>query len=733
MSTNTFSADEDAGEDDLLILESNEAAEDDTELTLESNEAAEDDGALVLESNEATGGDDVGMSDNDDEDDMLILESNQCRAAPQRVRGEAFALEANDARAASDDDGVGASTSMDPGTSATPTETRWLVIHRPMVVIRASPSVRAPVLGMRMAGTDVRVVEACDGWLRIAPEGAQDERALWMLLDGRQANIQGPLLRRMQVHEASAIDDARSRMQRVAATVNAGTSERPAARHRLDESVRELLAAQRSLQALPEDVAELERVLICNLICIAHAKMHPASLFDPLSDPSRLSVSPRLAHSRDPDLHRCAWEIVFTASEGARFSSKSAQAKALEKVLENIIALLLIAVTALGWLEFPKPIGSSALIDRLFSGIDARRTRAGADKSARKDLLASEIVNLSAALLDDGQTLRNWTAAVVRMVSTVEGRAELVEQGLAREVDVQACSPADFAAISPETLFSFATGQHTTRLSPRASAAHNATLWTVYIGLVHAIKKRYERGMAQRLTLGEGETGGRYRCVAPERVFRPGLPSLMNDAHVETLRRERIVVVDGVLPKDALELARAEAQVMARSGHLKGEPNASCNPGEVSLEMDLSDPRDLSNLQRSNPGLYQCITSLWNLPSLLGPKLGLAVRVPQTVLLASYPPGALYHRHFDSYSGTDIPRLLTVLLYLSWDPQQGGQLRALNPGPGGKGEPRDIDPSPGRLVVFYAQEVEHMVLPSMGERFALTLWIWDVKKDSSGR
>ena len=167
MSTNTFSADEDAGEDDLLILESNEAAEDDTELTLESNEAAEDDGALVLESNEATGGDDVGMSDNDDEDDMLILESNQCRAAPQRVRGEAFALEANDARAASDDDGVGASTSMDPGTSATPTETRWLVIHRPMVVIRASPSVRAPVLGMRMAGTDVRVVEACDGWLRI--------------------------------------------------------------------------------------------------------------------------------------------------------------------------------------------------------------------------------------------------------------------------------------------------------------------------------------------------------------------------------------------------------------------------------------------------------------------------------------------------------------------------------------------------------------------------------------
>ena len=31
------------------------------------------------------------------------------------------------------------------------------------------------------------------------------------------------------------------------------------------------------------------------------------------------------------------------------------------------------------------------------------------------------------------------------------------------------------------------------------------------------------------------------------------------------------------------------------------------------------------------------------------------------------------------------------------------------------------------------QEVEHEVLVSQGRRQALTLWIWDVKKDSKGR
>ena len=72
----------------------------------------------------------------------------------------------------------------------------------------------------------------------------------------------------------------------------------------------------------------------------------------------------------------------------------------------------------------------------------------------------------------------------------------------------------------------------------------------------------------------------------------------------------------------------------------------------------------------------------------------------------------------DSYAGEDIPRKITVLLYLDWRPERGGELRVRMPSSAGGGE-RTIEPRPGRLVAFMAQEVEHEVLPSEGERFAL--------------
>eukprot|EP00966_Prymnesium_polylepis_P237661 5496826-Prymnesium_polylepis.1 len=78
-------------------------------------------------------------------------------------------------------------------------------------------------------------------------------------------------------------------------------------------------------------------------------------------------------------------------------------------------------------------------------------------------------------------------------------------------------------------------------------------------------------------------------------------------------------------------------------------------------------------------------------------------------MLAAYPPGAQYRRHLDSYGGVDIPRFVTVLVYLGWEPQAGGELRAHLPGGA-----RNIAPLPGRLVAFFSQEVEHEVLPSVG-------------------
>lgn len=73
----------------------------------------------------------------------------------------------------------------------------------------------------------------------------------------------------------------------------------------------------------------------------------------------------------------------------------------------------------------------------------------------------------------------------------------------------------------------------------------------------------------------------------------------------------------------------------------------------------------------------------------------------------------------------------TVLLYLSWQPRSGGELR-VHDAPPGSGA-RDIAPLPGRLVVFFSQEVRHEVKVSEGERYAITQWIWEAQCDSHGR
>ena len=120
-----------------------------------------------------------------------------------------------------------------------------------------------------------------------------------------------------------------------------------------------------------------------------------------------------------------------------------------------------------------------------------------------------------------------------------------------------------------------------------------------------------------------------------------------------------------------------------------------------------------------------------SLPLLLQSELGLDLRVPSSVMCTCMPAGAAYKPHLDSYAGRDNPRLITCLLYLAYDPPTGGALRMLS---GGPSTPRDIFPHPGRLCVFFSQELKHEVRPSEGHRrYAMTLWNWQKRRDESGR
>jgi SM-20-related protein len=91
--------------------------------------------------------------------------------------------------------------------------------------------------------------------------------------------------------------------------------------------------------------------------------------------------------------------------------------------------------------------------------------------------------------------------------------------------------------------------------------------------------------------------------------------------------------------------------------------------------------------------------------------------------LAHYPPGTRYDRHFDqaplarpsSLSGEE--RVITFVLYLTenWSPGDGGELHLCKSGV-------LVSPTPGKLILFNSQSLEHEVLLARKERWSLTGW-----------
>ena len=230
----------------------------------------------------------------------------------------------------------------------------------------------------------------------------------------------------------------------------------------------------------------------------------------------------------------------------------------------------------------------------------------------------------------------------------------------------------------------------------------------------------------------DGLSGGTYYCVSPDIVQTPDAISLLSQSDAAALKRDRLLVVDGRIPQKTLDGALEEFRAMLGKGTLSSDPDDMCAPMQRSFTIPLDSSVKRTQVQGYWPHLNDIIRATFNLPALFSEALGKDLRVPQSVMLAAYPPGAAYSRHKDSYDGFDIPRYLTVLIYLGWQPQVGGALRChgLKHVKGGS---RDVEPTPGRICVFFAQEIEHEVLVSHGERFALTLWVWDTKQDEHGR
>eukprot|EP00794_Sanderia_malayensis_P017795 gene17795-19572_t len=105
---------------------------------------------------------------------------------------------------------------------------------------------------------------------------------------------------------------------------------------------------------------------------------------------------------------------------------------------------------------------------------------------------------------------------------------------------------------------------------------------------------------------------------------------------------------------------------------------------------------------------------------------GSIIRSRSSVMAACYPGnGAGYKRHVDNPSNDG--RKLTSILYLNKDynrARDGGVLRMY---PRNDDRHYDIDPTGGRLVLFWSDHRNpHEVLPSYWERFAISVWYFDI-------
>jgi len=188
-----------------------------------------------------------------------------------------------------------------------------------------------------------------------------------------------------------------------------------------------------------------------------------------------------------------------------------------------------------------------------------------------------------------------------------------------------------------------------------------------------------------------------------------------------------LTVIDNVVAEDLAVRAQGELEALEAQGSLDASTD-SCNVGarSVWLHFETEEMR-----HRLPPALRELCLHLGGLPSALESIAAgctdiamPSLRVHPHVMAATYKDDTEYHRHKDSYDGTDNQRMVTALLYLTsgWGPGDDGELRVFDSSLA-EGTFADIAPISGRLVMFASRSVWHAVRKPKRQRWALTLWI----------
>ncbi|KAI9489433.1 hypothetical protein BDB00DRAFT_981146 [Zychaea mexicana] len=204
---------------------------------------------------------------------------------------------------------------------------------------------------------------------------------------------------------------------------------------------------------------------------------------------------------------------------------------------------------------------------------------------------------------------------------------------------------------------------------------------------------------------------------------------------IEDLYGHGWTTVDGLIDLSVLKGAREEAQEMAKEGAFTRASDLahSEDPFRDHTARDdwitWLDP----NGSKNSPNL-QKVLDFFNGPLHHDLSRMIRLRGKTEYQLAEYKPenGARYERHRDAFP-TDDPedtqqRRVTAIMYLNpgWTQRDGGELKIFGRSEGNgmtDAADRTVAPMLGRLVIFLSGVVDHAVLPSNMERFALTAWM----------
>ena len=203
------------------------------------------------------------------------------------------------------------------------------------------------------------------------------------------------------------------------------------------------------------------------------------------------------------------------------------------------------------------------------------------------------------------------------------------------------------------------------------------------------------------------------------------------------LETRDMVVIRNVLNPSQLKGARQSAQQLSDGmDETNHENDNDVRQDQICLVREQEEGQ--SGHKEHGDDMIHCIKLLRGIPFLLNRfhyTASSSYIVPRQCQLARYlPDGSVYIRHLDKCTSSLAEmgllgwlrssdyrhRVVTAILYLNEkDWESGGNLRCFDD----EENQTDVEPIGGTLVIFDSSRVEHQVLPSTKERYALTIWI----------